>query len=32
MKIQYKSMYASSGTISEINVKVIYVIRSDSAT
>ena len=30
MKIQYKSTYASSGTISEVNVKVISVIKSDS--
>ena len=32
MKIQNKSTYASSGTISEVNVKIISVIRSDSAT
>ena len=30
MKIQYKLTYASSGTIYEVNVKVISVIRSDS--
>ena len=30
MKIQNKSTYASSGTISEVNVKIISVIRSDS--